>query len=134
MKPKTHFMGLLQEGIEKEGEGKWADYKAAMSYLAEQGPAAIELEFQMLNTEEEEELAQVIDFFYVALDRNWEYDLVQAWLCLFLKLQSQEITQHKNLALPLERLEKKQSESWIRLESMNHNAIYLINMFLGLNV
>jgi U3 small nucleolar RNA-associated protein 21 len=109
-------------------------YEEVVTYLASLGPSATELEFQMVSGEIEEDLSCAMTFFLAILETSTDFDLVEAWMNLFLKLHADVIASSPSLhALSIE-LEQRQHQSWTRLEGLFQNTLCLINLLSGVGL
>ena len=129
--PISTFYSTLQSVT---AENKDDIYARVITHLAELGPSATEMEFRLLREDTDTDLKAAMQFFCYALENCSDYDLVEAWLCLFLKLHSDAIAVHPSLSALSLRLEEYQNRSWGRLEGLFHHALCLINVMTGVGL
>jgi len=120
----TPFVATLEEG---STEG---DYSKALEHLKKLSPSAIDFEFQVLsNLDDFKQLKLIFKMLEFQLDSNRDYELVQAYLNVFLKYHMDTIAKNTELLPLVESLREKQRESWIRLQNLFHSNLCLVQFF-----
>lgn len=70
--------------------------------------------------------------FLFCLDNNRDFEVVQAYLSAFLKHHGETLINESSLLPLMEELQRKQRESWLRLQSMFDHSLCLIRHFSGI--
>lgn len=116
-------------------DGSYSDITA---YLMSLMPAALETEFRVLSFDVdemeqdekaiiEERLEQMLQYFKHELISRKNYELIQAYLNLFLQIHREELVSSKSLLDQLSEISALQSDEWQRLESLFHSNSCLLN-------
>jgi len=120
----TPFVAALEEGYLN------GNYSKALEHLKKLSPSAIDFEFQVLsNLDDFKQLKLIFKMLEFQLDSNRDYELVQAYLNVFLKYHMDTIAKNTELLPFAESLREKQRESWLRLQNLFHNNLCLVQFF-----
>jgi len=124
----TKFVQLLEHSESTK------DYSDAIGHLNEMGPSAVDFEIQSLpvtpgNTKH---LRLMMEMLITQLDTNQDFEILQAYLNVLLKYHGDLIIESPELQPKLQKLKRKQQESWARLQTMFQNSLCLIRYFSGL--
>jgi len=124
---KTKFVEVLERNHEKK------DFAEALEHLKGLSPSGIDFEFQTLSLRDDfKELKLLLEMIDYSLDSNQNFELVQAFLNLFLKHHGETVANDSGLVDIVKKLRVKQRENWIRLQSLFQNSLCLIRHFSGL--
>ncbi|KAK3592873.1 hypothetical protein CHS0354_004097 [Potamilus streckersoni] len=117
-------LGKLLSESEKD-----CNFSRLLEYLKSLGPSAIDLEIRSLCPEgggSEVIMAQFLSFIRQTLMTNKNFEIVQAYLGLFLKVHGDMLSSSPKLTEELEKLEKVQSESWRNLQDLMNQSLCLV--------
>merc|ERR1712127_1072637 len=109
-----------------------ADHLSMLSSLLELGPSALDLEIRSLGVEGGGTLGlmrQFLAMLRAGLDANTNFEAVQSWLGLFLKVHGETVAQEEILIKELELLEAMQEEQWRTLKQELDSCLCLVNFF-----
>ena len=114
-----------------------AAYEEVTAHILSLTPSALDLELRTLGGgggagEEEggsegDDLRAALDYFASQLLAGRAYELLQAALCVFLRLHQEDIVQAPRLAESLTRLQKAQEASWGQLKTALHSNLCLLS-------
>jgi len=107
------------------------NYSGAFDHLKSLTPASLDYE---LTQSSREHLTLTLDFFGQQLGTNKDFELAQAYLNRFLKLNSDIIVGTKLLEERVRNLRKQQQLCWGHLEKVLHANLCLINYFSKMHV
>eukprot|EP00117_Sycon_ciliatum_P046757 scpid15153/ scgid33462/ WD repeat-containing protein 36; T-cell activation WD repeat-containing protein len=125
LQPTTPFQEALKTGTES------GNYQPALDLLMGMGPSATDTEFRKLDlfggdAESEPLLAAMFTFFCSVLKSRQSFEVVQAYIALFLKLHGDTISSNPRLCTVMQDLEKLQSSTWQDLQRVFHQNLAMI--------
>ena len=88
----------------------------------------------MVGEDVESDIEGAMSFFLSILETSTHFDLVEAWMSLFLKLHADVIASSPSLRTLSLELEERQHRSWTRLEGLFQNTLCLINLLSGVGL
>ena len=98
-------------------------------------PAAIDFEIRTLSLQEDyKEIKLFIKMIDNLLDTCHNFELLQAYLNLFLKIHGDVIVTDGDLAAMVTSLREKEREKWNHLQSMFQNTLCLVKFFSGIQM
>ncbi|KAJ8034815.1 WD repeat-containing protein 36 [Holothuria leucospilota] len=101
-----------------------------MEYMKTLNPSATDMEMRSLmpiGGGSHAAMETFLKFLSSWLDTNRDFELVQAYICLFLKISGEEIADTPSLVALLQELFSKQQQSWTRIEGHFNRTMCLIN-------
>ncbi|KAJ5073618.1 wd repeat-containing protein [Anaeramoeba ignava] len=109
------------------------DYLPAIEYLQKRSPSAVDLELRSFNLfDDYQELKLFMRFILSELQTNRNFELLQAYLDLFLKIYGNLIIQEPELAKLAKQIQSIQKEKLESLLSLVQQNFCLISFFSGL--
>lgn len=108
--------------------------RAVIEALKEMGPSAVDTEIRSLSPYlggTTDLLSQFLAAASVVLESKRNYEVVQAYLGLFLKVHGSSITEEKELCRQAEKLSGVLKESWMTLESNFESTLCLVSFFMN---
>lgn len=124
LQPKSEFQECLDHCAAS------GDYTALMELLKTLGPSAISAEFHMLGPEGGGQLKQLMDmihFFKFQLESRRDYEMVQAYLQVFIKIHGEAISKNDDLRMEAVAFLEVQKETWTRIENLLNQSLCLVN-------
>ncbi|XP_046846827.1 WD repeat-containing protein 36-like isoform X2 [Xenia sp. Carnegie-2017] len=106
------------------------DYELFSVKLKELGPSSVDAEFRCLGPESGGDFAlmkNILDFFIVQLKQRKDFELVQGYIALFLKLHSDVIYSDTGLVDRLKTLEEEQVKCWSVVQDLLNQNLCLVN-------
>ncbi|KAI0213406.1 WD repeat-containing protein 36 [Lamellibrachia satsuma] len=124
--PLSKFAQLLHDSNDASG------YGAAVEKLKGLGPSAIDAELRQLGPDAGGSVELLVGFLHMLndhLETNRDFELMQAYLALFLKLHGDVITLEPALVEAAGKLQEAQGSTWRRLEELFNQNLCLANYF-----
>uniref|UniRef100_A0A6B2KXS5 Uncharacterized protein n=1 Tax=Arcella intermedia TaxID=1963864 RepID=A0A6B2KXS5_9EUKA len=124
LRPKTRFITLLEKADKTKNYGEFLQEVLSMS------PTAIDFEIRSLNPDNDFfELKLVMQWLKWQLESNFHYDLVQAFLAVFLREQGNLIRSDNTLRAMAKEILELQKKTWKMMQDMLRNNLCLLNFF-----
>ncbi|XP_030844330.1 WD repeat-containing protein 36 [Strongylocentrotus purpuratus] len=123
MEMKSDLCVLLEKGASPE------HYDAVLKFLKTMSPSRIDMEFRSLDPVGGGSvlaMRQFISFLHHSLTTGRDYELIQAYLALFLKLHGAMIARESDLAEELSSLAQIQESSWLRIQRHFDQSLCLV--------
>ncbi|KAL0274929.1 UNVERIFIED_CONTAM: hypothetical protein PYX00_002946 [Menopon gallinae] len=130
----THLENLTSFGKYLKGVETDEDFINAFEKLKKMGPSAIDFEINSLTSgleNSETLLKQFLKMVKIVLDSKVDFELVQSYLGLFLKVHGKEIIENNELLNSLEQLQESQLDSWQKVEE---NLFYNLSVIQALKM
>jgi len=128
-KPSLGFTHFTQFGAALGQASTDEDFLAMVSQLLELGPSSLDLEVRSLGVENGGTLGlmeQFLRMVRVGLKENTNFEALQSYLGLFLKIHGETVAQEDKLIMVVEEIEKIQSEQWKSLQSDLDSCLCLV--------
>ncbi|KAK7486461.1 hypothetical protein BaRGS_00022262 [Batillaria attramentaria] len=122
-KPDLHIASEVGQLLGQAAES--GDYDPVLTRFKSQGASAIDSDIRSL--EGEEELEGFLDFVLHVIDSNKDFEIMQAYLGLFLKIHGEDLSASTHLADKMEEVLKAQSATWKRLQFSINESLCLVN-------
>jgi len=109
-----------------------ADFESMVSSLLSLGPSALDLEVRSLGVEGGGTLGlmeQFLNMISVGLKGKRNFEALQSYLGLFLKVHGETVAQEERLVKMLENIEEIQSEQWVGLQAELDSCLCLVTFF-----
>jgi U3 small nucleolar RNA-associated protein 21 len=100
-----------------------------LAFLSGQSASGTDSALRQLGMEimrERDELALFLDFVAMALPRRTNFELVQAYLALFLKIHAEVVAAHPSLQAKVAALRAQQRAAWRTLEELFQRNMCLV--------
>ena len=100
-----------------------------MNMLKDKGPSAIEIELQKLSPEgggSIKLMEKFINLCKIVMESAFDFEAVQSYCALFLKLHAETILQNDDLSDALTKLQFTQDDSWNKLKMDVNGASALV--------
>jgi len=99
-----------------------------MEKLSSMNPASVDLEIRSLSLANNmKEVMLFLEFLQNQLVSNRNFELVQSFLNVFLKIHGSLISENEEITSKFEELIEKQKEAWQRLQDNLHHTLCLID-------
>jgi len=108
------------------------DFLAMVSQLLELGPSSLDMEVRSLGVENGGTLGlmeQFLQMIRVGLKGNTNFEALQSYLGLFLKIHGETVAQEDKLIKVVEEIETIQSQQWKSLQSDLDSCLCLVTFF-----
>ncbi|XP_053394412.1 WD repeat-containing protein 36-like [Mercenaria mercenaria] len=115
---------LLKEGNSSK------NYDKVLEYMKTLGPSAVDIEIRSLAPEmggSVPVMCSFLQFVQSVLDTNKNFEIIQAYLGLFLKVHSDILSSEPELVKQLEKLSALQSSSWCAVQDLFNQTLCLVN-------
>jgi U3 small nucleolar RNA-associated protein 21 len=129
------FMKAVQRAEERGGR----DYSGAVQQLKEMSPAQIHAEIQSfeslgesLEKEDVQRLKSVIQFMKTQIERQTDFELIQAFLQVFLRMHMKSLMGHPALAKEALGLKESVEGSWAQVDDKLQRVTCMLAHFLRL--
>jgi len=122
----TEFGAALGQASSRE------DYLAMIDSLMEKGPSAIDLEIRSVGPEGGGtigSLCQFLEMLKVGLETNSNFEALESYLGLFMKVHGETISTEKELMKVLEDIKTLQDEKWCNLQTEIDSCLCLTTFF-----
>ncbi|XP_062509636.1 WD repeat-containing protein 36-like [Corticium candelabrum] len=122
VRPKSNFEECL-DSCSSSG-----DYSPLVAMLETMGPSAINTEIHMLGSEEGgdvKQLLSMIQFFKCQSVKRKDYEMVEAYLQVFLKIHGETIAKNADLRSEAKALLDLQKETWSRIQCLLNQSLCL---------
>ena len=97
-------------------------------------PSAVDFEFRTLPENDTDVMVGVIKMFTTQLESKRNFEVLQAYLRLFLNVHSEALIRNgADMAAALEKLLSVQNEAWSGLEDLIHTNLCMINYTTGIH-
>ena len=126
------FTSLTEFGKRLSQADSDEDYIAAISSLLEKGPSALDIEIRSLGPEGGgtlDSLSQFLSMLQVGFRQNTNFEALQSYLSLFLKIHAPVISQEGKFKASLEELSVLQDHKWSSLHDELDESLCLVKFF-----
>ncbi|XP_060608574.1 WD repeat-containing protein 36-like isoform X2 [Ruditapes philippinarum] len=113
----------------KEGSSK-SNYDKVTEYMKSLGPSAVDVEIRSLAPEMGGSvvvMCNFLQFVQSVLQTNKNFEIIQAYLGLFLKVHSEILSSEPEVVKELEKLSDLQSTSWCTVQDLFNQTLCLVN-------
>ena len=126
------FTNLTEFGTELSKADSDEDYLNVIKSMLEKGPSALDIEVRSLGPEGGgtlDTLAQFLNMASVGFNHNNNFEALQSYLSLFLKIHSEVISQEPKLRKKLDEISDLQNRKWSSLHDEISESLCLVKFF-----
>jgi U3 small nucleolar RNA-associated protein 21 len=128
-----HMSGFEETAVPADGADRILDYLKSLS------PSAIDVEFRMLCTNDEDEEGMqyvkcLLEWIAGHFHRGTNFDLLQAYLHRLLLIYSESLLKQPNVKIVLDRLLGSHAQGSERLRDLVQNNLCLLKLFTGVSL
>ncbi|XP_048582009.1 WD repeat-containing protein 36 [Nematostella vectensis] len=126
LQPQTEFQKMLDKCSSS------GDYDPLMSSLKAMGPSAIDAELRLVSPESGGTIAlmqQFMEFLSTHMATKRDFELVEAYMALFLKLHGSLIMEHPELVRAARQLQAQHEHTWTKLRDLINQGLCLVSYY-----
>lgn len=116
--------------LKEESENSTSTYEKSINFLKSLGPSAVDLEIRSLAPEMGGSVNVMCSFLHMVrcvLKTNKNFEIIQAYLGLFLKVHGEMLSCNTELVRELEAVAETQSSSWHKVQDLFSQTLCLVN-------
>jgi len=121
---QSKFLKVVKDDMQK------GDFLETMNQLKSMSPSAIDFEIRALGYDNNfEDITLILKFIKIHLTKKQNFDIIQAFLAIFLKVHMEMIPNSEELINLCSEIEEIQTKTWVEINDTMNNTLCLLSFF-----